>query len=127
MSEQPAADTRILVVSDDVNLAALVRRELEPRGYQVKALTNAERTPLVSRVYQPDLIVLDLDASRFDPLAVTRQLHLDAVVPLLLLLAGDMENNEAVCRQLGAVDYLAKPFRPNDLATRVDWILWSAV
>jgi two-component system alkaline phosphatase synthesis response regulator PhoP len=110
---------RILVVDDEPRIAAICRDYLEQAGFAVtvagdgaEALAGARRSP-------PDLIVLDLGLPKLDGLDVTRALRRHSNVPIIMLTARVEESDKLVGLELGADDYLTKPFSPRELVARV--------
>jgi DNA-binding response OmpR family regulator len=113
----------ILVVDDEPKIAQLARDYLEHAGFTV--LTAADgRTGLArAREERPDLIVLDLRLPDLDGLDVTRALRKDSSVPIIMLTARGEESDKLVGLELGADDYIVKPFSPKELVARVRAVL----
>ena len=113
----------ILVVEDEMKIARLVRDYLQHAGFDV--IVTGEGGPAVAtaRGSQPDLIVLDLGLPDRDGLDVTRELRRSSNVPILMLTARGDEADRIVGLELGADDYMVKPFSPKELVARVRAIL----
>lgn len=113
----------ILFVDDDPALAAMVERELGMTGYRVlHAMTGPEALPLHDR-HRPDLVVLDWMLPGMDGLAVLRELRRQSATPVLMLTARSEEADRVIGLELGADDYLAKPFSVRELLARVRALL----
>ncbi|TDD65334.1 response regulator transcription factor [Jiangella aurantiaca] len=114
---------RILVAEDDVKQAELVRRYLEREGHSV-VVTHDGRTALdEARRRQPDLLVLDVMMPRVDGLDVCRILRTESDTPIIMLTARSTEDDLLLGLDLGADDYLTKPYSPRELVARVRTIL----
>jgi len=114
---------RILVVDDEPKIVQLVRDYLERAGFAVSTARNGDEALMRARQERPDLIVLDLGLPGFDGLEVTRRLRRDSGVPIIMLTARDDETDKVVGLELGADDYVTKPFSPRELTARVGAVL----
>jgi len=114
---------RILVVDDDVNVRDVVRRYLEHAGYQVELAGNGEQALSIAATAEPDLVVLDLMLPGVSGLEVCRLLRQRGQVPVVMLTARGEEDDRITGLQLGADDYIAKPFSPRELVLRVASVL----
>ena len=112
------ADT-ILVVDDEARIVKLVRDYLERAGFDVLSAQDGETALTLARVEQPDLIVLDLMLPGVDGLDVCRRLRQVSGVPIIMLTARVEEADRIVGLELGADDYVTKPFSPRELVARV--------
>jgi DNA-binding response OmpR family regulator len=110
---------KILVVDDEPKIVQLLRDYLERAGFGVLAVSDGKNALTVSRSEKPDLIVLDLGLPEMDGLDVTRNLRKDSNVPILMLTARSEETDKLVGLELGADDYITKPFSPKELVARV--------
>ena len=117
---------KILVVEDDKKTSELVRLYLENDGYQVLAAYSGDRALEMARSERPDLIVLDLLLPQIDGLEVCRTLRAESEVPIVMLTARTTERDKLTGLDLGADDYLTKPFSPRELAARVRAVLRRA-
>ncbi len=121
--------TRILVVEDDPDIAALVSRYLQKAGYAVEMLANGREALAAIAATAPALIVLDLMLPGADGLEICRAVRANATtaaVPIIMLTARAEESERIVGLELGADDYIAKPFSPNELVARVRALLRRA-
>src|ERR671936_2818095 len=117
------AGERILVVEDEANIVNLVRAYLEREGFTVDTVTDGRAALHRARALQPHLIVLDLMLPGLDGLEVCRRLRQESDVYILMLTAKSEEADRIVGLELGADDYLAKPFSPRELVARVKAVL----
>jgi len=116
----------ILVIDDEKDLVELVRYNLEQAGYDVIAATDGKSGLEVARKHRPDAVVLDWMMPGLDGLEVCRQLRADARtarLPLIMLTAKASEPDRVVGLEMGADDYLVKPFSPRELVARVKALL----
>ncbi|MHB8533809.1 MAG: response regulator transcription factor [Solirubrobacteraceae bacterium] len=121
--------TRILVVEDDQDIAELVARYLEKAGYATDVVSSGRDALAAVRTHPPDLLVLDLMLPQMDGLDVCRAVRSNeptAGVPIIMLTAKGEESDRIVGLEVGADDYLAKPFSPNELVARVRALLRRA-
>jgi len=120
------AAPRVLVVDDDPNVADVVTRYLDREGFVVEAVGDGHAA--VDRALQslPDLVVLDLMLPGIDGLEVCRRIRALAPVPVVMLTARGDEADRVAGLELGADDYLAKPFSPRELVARVKAVLRRA-
>jgi two-component system, OmpR family, alkaline phosphatase synthesis response regulator PhoP len=109
----------ILVVDDEPRIAEIARDYLERAGYRVTMAGNGADALAFARARRPDLIVLDLGLPRMDGLDVTRTLRKHSNVPIIMLTARVDESDKLTGLELGADDYLTKPFSPKELVARV--------
>ena len=109
----------ILVVDDEARIAKLVRDYLERAGFGVLAARDGETALMLARREQPDLIILDLMLPGVDGLDVCRRLRQESGVPIIMLTARVEEADRVVGLELGADDYVTKPFSPRELVARV--------
>lgn len=113
----------VLVVEDERELAELVRVELTYAGHQVELAHDGPGGVAAVDRFDPDLIVLDLMLPGFDGLEVTRRVRVNHATPILMLTARATEIDKVVGLELGADDYLTKPFSMRELLARVSAIL----
>src|SRR5262249_45116591 len=120
---------RILVVEDDPDIASLVSRYLDKAGYISERATSGRDALTAVAARPPDLVVLDLMLPQVDGLEgcrVIRGNEATAGLPIIMLTARADESERIVGLELGARDYLAKPFSPNELVARVRALLRRA-
>jgi two-component system alkaline phosphatase synthesis response regulator PhoP len=115
--------TTILLVDDEKNITELARIYLENEGFQVETAYDGERAIAAFRSGKPDLIVLDLMLPLVDGYEVCRRIRAQSDVPIIMLTARDEDVDKIVGLELGADDYLTKPFNPRELVARVKAIL----
>jgi two-component system alkaline phosphatase synthesis response regulator PhoP len=120
---------KVLVVDDAPDIVRLVRDYLEHAGFTVLVAANGVDALRIARVERPDLIVLDLGLPGRDGLDVTRELRADPsvhTVPIVMLTARADESDKLVGLELGADDYVTKPFSAKELVARVRAVLRRA-
>src|SRR4029077_4419488 len=108
----------ILVVDDEPRIVQLVRDYLEHGGFTVLVASDGPTALRTARTGRPDLIILDLALPGRDGLDVTRALRRDGEVPIIMLTARTEESDKLVGLELGADDYMTKPFSPKELVAR---------
>jgi two-component system alkaline phosphatase synthesis response regulator PhoP/two-component system response regulator ResD len=113
----------ILVIDDERNIVDLLRLYLEKEGWAVVAAGDGEQGLELHRRHDPDLVILDLMLPRIDGFEVCRELRRRGDTPILMLTARDDDVDSIVGLELGADDYVAKPFNPRALVARVKAIL----
>jgi DNA-binding response OmpR family regulator len=113
----------ILVVDDEPRIVELARDYLEHAGFRVVTANDGRAALDVARHDRPDLIVLDLGLPGLDGLDVTRELRRDGSIPIVMVTARDDELDKLLGLELGADDYLTKPFSPRELVARVKAVL----
>ena len=118
--------TRILVVDDDANVAEVVSRYLVREKFTVEVVGDGRVAIDRALADPPDLVVLDLMLPGLDGLEVCRRLRALAPVPVIMLTARGDESDRVVGLELGADDYMAKPFSPKELVARVRAVLRRA-
>ncbi|HEX9976275.1 MAG TPA: response regulator transcription factor [Dehalococcoidales bacterium] len=117
------ASKRVLVVDDDVKTVELVKLYLNRDGYKVLTAYDGVEALRLARESHPDLIVLDLMLPGIDGLEVCRTLRAKSDVPIIMLTAKTTEQDRLTGLDLGADDYVTKPFSPKELAARVRAVL----
>jgi two-component system, OmpR family, alkaline phosphatase synthesis response regulator PhoP len=110
---------QIMVVDDEPRIAEICRDYLERAGFKVTLAANGADALALARTKHPDLIVLDLGLPNMDGLDVTRTLRKNSNVPIIMLTARVEESDKLIGLELGADDYLTKPFSPRELVARV--------
>jgi DNA-binding response OmpR family regulator len=119
----PTASRTILVVDDEPRIVELARDYLEHAGFKVITAGDGRAALDAARRNHPDLIVLDLGLPGLDGLDVTRELRRDGSIPIVMVTARDDELDKLLGLELGADDYLTKPFSPRELVARVKAVL----
>ena len=116
----------LLVIDDDERLVSLVRDYLEPHGFRMEAAHEGPAgISAVARV-RPDLVILDIMLPGMDGFEVCRRIRETSAVPILMLTARGEDTDRIVGLELGADDYLPKPFNPRELLARIRAILRRA-
>jgi two-component system, OmpR family, alkaline phosphatase synthesis response regulator PhoP len=113
----------VLVVDDEPAIVEIVRDYLTDGGYRVSTAGSGDEALAQIRSIRPDLIVLDLGLPGLDGLDVTRTVRRSSAVPIIILTARSDETDRVVGLELGADDYLVKPFSPRELLARVRAVL----
>jgi two-component system alkaline phosphatase synthesis response regulator PhoP len=114
---------KVLVVDDDVKIVDLVKIYLNRDGYSVLTAYNGKDALRLARETHPDLIVLDIMLPGIDGLEICRALRAESSVPVILLTAKTTEQDRIAGLDIGADDYVTKPFSPKELAARVRAVL----
>ena len=118
---------RILVVDDEPEIRRAVGRALSARGYVVESAVDGEQALQTAPAFAPDLIVLDLNLPGIDGLGVCREIRKWSQVPILVLSVREDQADKVSALDLGADDYLTKPFGIDELLARVRALLRRAV
>jgi DNA-binding response OmpR family regulator len=113
----------ILVVDDEPKITQLVRDYLERAGYAVQIAHDGKTAFSHARTDKPDLIILDLGLPQMDGLDFTREFRKLSEAPIIMLTARSEESDKLIGLELGADDYLTKPFSPKELVARVRVVL----
>lgn len=114
---------KILVVDDEAKIVDIVKAYLEREGYQVLVAYDGKSALESARKQSPDLIVLDLMLPEISGFDVCRSLRMESAVPIIMLTARDETTDKIVGLELGADDYVTKPFDPKELVSRVKAVL----
>ena len=113
----------ILVVEDESSIASFVALYLKNAGYTVRTASTGNEALTLAASEQPALIVLDLMLPDLDGIEVCKRIRQDSDVPILMLTARDEDVDKIIGLEVGADDYLTKPFNPRELVARVKSIL----
>jgi DNA-binding response OmpR family regulator len=113
----------VLIVEDEFNIGKLVRTYLERDGYGVVWVSSGEDALVELRRHDVDLVVLDVGLPGIDGFEVCRRVRAESSVPVIMLTARDEETDRVVGLELGADDYVPKPFSPRELVARVKAVL----
>ena len=117
------ARNKILLVEDEPKVCELIKAYLVKDGDDVVIAGDGKTAVEKAQTYQPDLILLDLNLPELDGLEVCRQIRKQSNVPIIMLTARDEEVDKVVGLEIGADDYVTKPFSPRELAARVSAVL----
>jgi DNA-binding response OmpR family regulator len=109
----------ILVVDDEPKIVKLVRDYLERAGFGVRVAADGKSALSLARTEKPDLVILDLGLPQMDGLDVTRELRKVSNVPIIMLTARSEESDKLIGLEIGADDYITKPFSPKEVVARV--------
>ena len=120
------APTRVLVVEDDPTVAEVVARYLEREGFVVESVGDGKQALARADERLPDLVVLDIMLPGLDGLEECRRLRSRAPIPVVMLTARGSEEDRVLGLELGADDYVSKPFSPRELTARVKAVLRRA-
>jgi len=116
----------ILVVDDEKNIVQLARLYLDKEGYRVEAAYDGAQALEKARSLRPDLVILDIMMPELDGLSVAKELRKTSNVPIIILTARGDDVDRIVGLELGADDYVTKPFNPRELVARVKAVLRRA-
>lgn len=114
---------KILVVDDEKPIVDIVQYNLEKEGYRVVTAFNGEEALLLVEAEKPDLIILDIMLPRKDGFTVCREIRAGYDIPIIMLTAKELEIDKIIGLELGADDYVTKPFSARELIARVKAIL----
>ena len=109
----------ILVVDDEPKITQLVRDYLERAGFRVFVAFDGKKALSLAKTEKPDMVVLDLGLPQLDGLDFTREFRKSSNAPIIMLTARAEESDKLIGLELGADDYMTKPFSPKDLVARV--------
>jgi len=113
------AQQTILVVDDERKLVDLLRAYLEEEGFRVVTASNGQEGLIAARQEWPDLVILDWMMPELDGLDFTRVIRRESNVPIIMLTARDEDVDKVLGLEMGADDYVTKPFSPRELVARV--------
>ncbi|WP_457633220.1 response regulator transcription factor [Oceanithermus desulfurans] len=117
------AEKRILVVEDEARIADVLERYLRAEGFVTERAASGKRALELWRAFRPDLILLDLMLPEIGGLEVARTIRAQSDVPILMVTAKAEEVDRLVGLELGADDYITKPFSPREVVARVRAVL----
>jgi DNA-binding response OmpR family regulator len=115
--------SRILVVDDERNIVQLTRLYLSKEGFEVETAYDGNQALEKAHSHHPDLIVLDIMMPEMDGLSVCRELRKTSNVPIIILTARTDDVDKVVGLEIGADDYVTKPFNPRELVARIKAVL----
>jgi DNA-binding response OmpR family regulator len=114
---------KILVVDDELDIVKVVRAYLERSGFRVITASDGQQALAAFRHERPNLVVLDLNLPKMDGLDVCRAIRRDSNVPIIMLTARVEETDRLIGLEIGADDYIVKPFSPREVVARVRTVL----
>ena len=120
---RPRSGLRAMVVEDETSLATLLGNYLERDGFDVAVVNDGLKAVEVARVFDPDIVILDLGLPRLDGIEVCRQLRTFSNAYVVMLTARSDEIDTLIGLSVGADDYMTKPFSPRELMARVQVML----
>jgi DNA-binding response OmpR family regulator len=123
MAAAPAQTQTILVVEDEASIASFVSLYLKNAGYAVRAVATGSAALTHMATDAPALIILDLNLPDLDGIEICRRVRKTSDVPILMLTARDEDVDKIIGLEVGADDYLTKPFNPRELVARVKSVL----
>lgn len=126
MLDAPPLAARVLIIEDDPNVAEVVARYLQREGYQVRTVSDGRIGLEMALAELPDLLILDLMLPSMGGLEICRRVRSVAPVAVIMLTARGEEADRIAGLELGADDYVAKPFSPRELTARVKAVLRRA-
>ncbi|MGH1351860.1 MAG: response regulator [Methyloligellaceae bacterium] len=126
MSTLPLNGAKLIVVEDDPEIRTLLADLLTGEGGTVNTAKDAAGLDLLLRKFEPELIILDLMLPGEDGLSICRRIRATSPVPILMLTARGEDIDKIIGLEMGADDYLAKPFNPRELIARIKAILRRA-
>ena len=118
---------KILIVDDEPQIVEICQDYLKAAGYETVTASNGVQGVSLARREKPDLIVLDLMMPEMDGLDVTREIRRESDVPIIMLTARVEETDKLIGLELGADDYITKPFSPRELVARIRVVLRRVV
>src|SRR3970040_1718782 len=113
----------VLAVDDEVGILRLIKLELSSQGFRVVVAEDGAEALRIAEQQRPDIVVLDIIMPQMSGLEVMRRLRERSSTPVILLTAKDHDEDKVRGLELGADDYLAKPFNPEELSARVRAVL----
>ena len=116
-------NTKILIIDEDIALLQLLKTRLTILGYETILASTGKDALISFRKEQPDLVILDIILSKLDGYEVCRTIRLDSQVPIIILTTLSSLSNRITGLELGADDYITKPFSPSELEARIKSVL----
>jgi two-component system alkaline phosphatase synthesis response regulator PhoP len=114
---------KILVVDDEIEIVKVVRAYLEQNGFRVLTASDGQQALAVFRHERPELVILDLNLPQLDGLDVCRAIRRESNTPVIMLTARVEETDRLIGLEIGADDYIVKPFSPREVVARVRTVL----
>jgi DNA-binding response OmpR family regulator len=119
----PGMQNKVLIVDDEPKITEVLKLYLEREGFQVASAANGQQAIERSTSYKPDLIILDLNLPDMDGLEVCRNIRRKSNVPIIMLTGRGEEVDKVVGLEIGADDYVTKPFSAREIVARVRAVL----
>ena len=114
---------KVLIADDDFNICDLLRMYLEKEGYEVQAASDGAQAVSIFSTFQPDIVILDVMMPRLDGWQTLREIRKSSEVPIIMLTAKGETFDKVLGLELGADDYVVKPFDTKELIARIKAIL----
>ena len=114
---------QLLLIEDDEGIVTPLTMYLEQSGFEVRVCKNGSDALSIFREYKPNLIVLDINLPGKNGIEVCREIRSISVVPIIILSARESEDDKVSLLELGADDYVSKPFSPRELVARIHALL----
>ncbi|NEZ47675.1 response regulator transcription factor [Clostridium niameyense] len=114
---------KVLIVDDDENIAEVIKMYLDSAGYETKICYDGKAAQEGFNEYKPDLILLDIMLPHIDGVDVLKWIRRDSMIPVIMLTAKGDTFDKVLALELGADDYIVKPFEPKELLARVKAVL----
>ena len=114
---------KVLIVDDDMNICELLRLYLEKDGFSTQIAADGEQALQSAQIYNPDLILLDIMMPRLDGWQVCREIRKNSNVPIIMLTAKGETFDKILGLELGADDYISKPFETKEVIARIKAVL----
>jgi len=114
---------KVLVVDDDEKIVKVLVTYLTKEGYMTEIAMDGKRAVEIARQWLPDIVLLDVMLPELDGLGVCKEIRRDSDVPIIMLTARDAETDRIIGLEIGADDYVTKPFSPRELIARIRAIL----
>jgi len=114
---------KVLLVDDDENICEVVKMYVENSGYDIKIVHDGKRAQVEFTEYKPDIVLLDVMLPLVDGVDVLKWIRREGQVPVIMLTARDDTFDKVLTLELGADDYIVKPFEPKELMARVKAVM----
>ncbi len=114
---------KILIVDDDENICEVIKMYLESANYETRVATNGKMAEEVFLDYKPDLVLLDVMLPHIDGIDVLKWIRRESEVPVIMLTAKGETFDKVLALEIGADDYVVKPFEPKELVARVKAVM----
>src|SRR4030043_2126273 len=114
---------KVLIVDDDEKLCKLLKEYLEDNGFKVLTLSDGSDVKKTLQKESPEMVILDIMLPGKDGLEVLKEIRMDDTIPVIMLTAKGDQPDRIVGLELGADDYLPKPFNPRELLARIKAVL----
>lgn len=121
--EESRSGYRILIADDDINVHQSLNAYFKREGYQILSAYDGEEALSFVRKWRPDMMLLDIMMPRMDGLTVCREARKDSNIPIIMLTAKGDEFDKLLGLELGADDYITKPFSPREVLARIKAVL----